>query len=392
MTEDVKKYDLKSTNLFILHKQHLTEDTKTDDVFRITQDIGGLHATSATTPYLSLLARSNTFAREDLEEELYRKKSLARIRYVRNTMYILPKGMLPVAFAAVQKNTKKMTEQHMEYLRLSSEEYEKISEEITELLKPKGLSIHEIKAELGAIPNLSYILRMMCFHGRLIRGKPKAGWKSNLHTYFPFQAYYPGLQLRSVDEEEAQETVIRQYLSAFGPVTENDIVWWTGFTKGQVGRILKRMNDEMKQIEIAGLNGQHFILASQEKKIKSAHSREKTTVNILPTLDPYLMGYKDRDRFLYQKYFTYVYDRSGNATPTILLDGIVAGVWELEETVFKYFLFYDVAEEVLEKIHLEAERTGRFISGQDIQLKECDHMRPLIKRTAGGVMTPLKDC
>jgi len=30
--------------------------------------------------------------------------------------------------------------------------------------------------------------------------------------------------------------------------------------------------------------------------------------------------------------------------------------------------------------------------GKEIQVKECDNMIPLTKRTAGGFMSPLKDC
>ncbi len=55
--------DLERVNCFILGKHHLTEDSKIDDVVQITEDIGGLHATSPSTPYLSLFARAWNFKR-----------------------------------------------------------------------------------------------------------------------------------------------------------------------------------------------------------------------------------------------------------------------------------------------------------------------------------------
>ena len=74
MAEKKDAFKLQAVNRFILTKQHLSEDSKIDDIVRITRDIGGLHATSATTPYLSLLARTNKFAKETLQEALYQKK------------------------------------------------------------------------------------------------------------------------------------------------------------------------------------------------------------------------------------------------------------------------------------------------------------------------------
>jgi hypothetical protein len=62
--------DLDRINHFVLGKQHLVAGSTGADLVRIVGDVGGLHATSSTTPYLSLLARSPWFEKTDLEEEL----------------------------------------------------------------------------------------------------------------------------------------------------------------------------------------------------------------------------------------------------------------------------------------------------------------------------------
>ena len=53
------RIDLNSVNRFLLHKQHLTDESKTDDILQIARDIYGLHATGPTTPYVSLFARTS---------------------------------------------------------------------------------------------------------------------------------------------------------------------------------------------------------------------------------------------------------------------------------------------------------------------------------------------
>ncbi len=389
MAEEINTYSLKAVNRYILGKQHLSEDSKTDNIVQITRDIGGLHATNPTTPFLSLLARTNSFSIEMLREELYQNKSLAKVTFVRKTMFILPKNMLPIAFSAVQRNTKLLTDQHLKYLQLTQKKYENTSKEILNILKNRGLTLQELKTEMGKIPNLMYIVRMMCFQGLLIRGAPKSGWKSSLHTYFPFREYFPELDMSILDEKEAQRYVITEYITKFGPVTESDITWWTGFPKSLVRQLLKEIQDKLSTLNILGLEDIFFVLSSQEAAIKNVQSFN--TINVVPCLDPYLMGYKKRDRYLDQKFYNYVYDLSGNATTTILYEGKVIGIWDFDAPLFKYFLFYDMERETIDNLTVQAEKVGRFISGKEIRLKKCKSMKPLAKRTGAGVMSPLKD-
>ena len=88
------KTSLEEINEFVLRKQHLTDDSKADNIVRIVRDINGLHATDPTTPYLSLFARTRNFAKEQLEEELYIKRNLGKIRCMRKTVYVLSKEMI----------------------------------------------------------------------------------------------------------------------------------------------------------------------------------------------------------------------------------------------------------------------------------------------------------
>ena len=57
-----------TVNRYLAHKQHLLPGSRLADVLQATRDVVGLHATSATGPYLSLWARMSHFRREMLEE------------------------------------------------------------------------------------------------------------------------------------------------------------------------------------------------------------------------------------------------------------------------------------------------------------------------------------
>ena len=141
--------DLARINQVLLHKQHLADDSKSDDIVQIVRDVGGLHATGSTIPYLSLFQRTGTFAREDLDEELYVKRSLCKIRCVRGTIYVIPREMISVAYSATNKMVELVSEQHSKYLGVTQTEYEEISRSILTILAGTGMTAREIKNALS---------------------------------------------------------------------------------------------------------------------------------------------------------------------------------------------------------------------------------------------------
>ena len=393
--EAVEKFALDRVNRFVLEKQHLTEDSKINDIYQIAQDICGLHATHPMTPYLSLFIRTRKFKREDLDEVLYEKRRLGKVRYARKTVYVIQKERISEVFSA----TKGMLEQrfgpYLEYLGMTKKDFEEASMSILEVLEGKGMTVKEIKKELEANLNISAIVNLMCDQGLLIRGNPATGWKSSIHTYYPFHEYFPGIDLNEVDEGEAKKSMVKQYVASFGPVTVTDASWWTGFTKTEVKHILKDLKDDMTSLEISDIEGEYVLLAPDKKRLESTSIPEEPLINFMPLLDPYLMGYKERKRYLAPEQYTNVFDRSGNVTSTVLLDGRVVGVWDFDEEqepTVKILLFERAGPNVLREIYSRAKKIGKFISGKEVQIKQCRSMVPLNERSLGGFMSPLRDC
>jgi len=383
---------LNTVNHFVLKKQHLAEDSKMNDVVQIAKDIGGLHGTSATGPYLSLLARSIFFQRENLAVEMSKKKSLARIRYVRNTIYILPREFIPVAYAATSQMAKVTAAWFSKYLGITPAQYVRISNKILKVLRGRGLTTREIKKKLRTAINIAPIVNLMCDKGLLMRSLAREGWKSTQHTYFLFEDYYPDLDLSAYDKKEARRKIVEQYLLSFGPVSEQDIAWWTGFPKLQVKEILEGLGEEVFSVEIPELESGCLVHSSDWESLKSIGIPTHPVVNILPALDPYMMGYKARERYLHPKHYKMVFDRSGNATSTILVDGQVVGIWDLEELLVKIFYLKDVGKDIRKKVRSRASDVGRFLAEKPVQVKVCDSMVPLCKRGVGSFMSPLKSC
>jgi hypothetical protein len=244
------RIDFSSVNRFRLDRQHLTDESQTQDIVQVTRDIYGLHATNPTTPYVSLFARARDFTRDKLDEELYVKRTLGKIRCVRTTVYVLPRETIPIAFAATKSIVEPNSEDFLRYTGgVTERQYEDTSGEILRILKGRGMSTLQIKKELGTRLNISVIVNLMCDQGLLMRGRSEKGWKSNTHTYYLFSDYFPGMDLNAVDPAQARQTTVRQYLAAYGPATVKDISWWSGFTMTEVRRILQTLARETVEVE-----------------------------------------------------------------------------------------------------------------------------------------------
>jgi hypothetical protein len=386
-------YDLEKINTFVLRKQHLTPDSANGDITTIVRNISGLHATALTTPHLSLFARHPRFEKNLLENELYREKRLAKIRCIRKTLYIQTKEMLPVVHAATVAVVETASRRFMEARGITVDQYQRMSKEILDVLTEKEMTASEIKEILGSPPELSSVLYYMCDQGLLIRGKPKKGWRDKNQRYALFTNYFPDLDLTRHDEKEAIRLLVERYLASFGPVTKSDILWWTGLGKIKIRKALEELHAEVTHVSITGLEGKHLLLRSDIEPLSASSESSEPAIHLLPYLDPYLMGYRERSRYLNPEFTPMIFDRSGNVTSTILIDGRIAGVWDFddqEKPTVKLHFFSPPPADIRIGVKHKAARLGIFIAEDEVRIKECDSMTPLTERTAGGFMSPLR--
>ena len=235
----------------------------------------------------------------------------------------------------------------------------------------------------------------MCDQLDLIRNKPIKSWRDKRHTYSLFKEYFPEMSFEGIDEEESMRFLVRKYLECLGPATETDIVWWSGFNKTQTRRILHELEGQIEKIQIKGIDKEYLILSEDLKKLQTISKTEKKVVTLLSDLDPYLMGHKDRERYVKEEHYNYLFDRSGNATSAILLNGVVIGIWDFvssKEATIKIFFLEKAEVSIKEQVLEEVKRVGKFIFDEETTITECKEMEPLKGRIPGEVLTPLKHC
>ncbi len=354
-------FSIEKVNSYLLHKQHLAEDID-GDLIQTVWDVGGLHATTTTVPYLSLWARSSSFAQEHLEEALYRERSLGKVLCMRNTLFILPKELLPIAYQATLKRREALIARYLRHYGISRRDRERSAALTLELLASGSKTAAEINRELGGAPATKVALNMMPNDWQLIRTRPRGSWRSNLHEYSPFALWFPDVDLNSIGPEEAKVQLVRHYLAAFGPAKEEEIAWWSGFSKREAKKALETLGEEVATIEISDLDGEFLILAAEIEPLERSKPGGRRLF-LLPSLDPYIMGYKDRERFLAPEHYPKVFDRAGNALPTIWAEGRVVGVWQEKrpQASLTLLLFQEIGAQYLTEVEAEAHRLGKFL-------------------------------
>ena len=170
MTPQVFKLD--RVNNSLLHKQYLAVPARDTNLVRTVEEIGGLHATGATVPYLSLWARRKSFAKEELQEALYDERNLGKVLCMRNTLFILPKELLPTAYQATRKQREALVNRWLRHHGITRQEYGRAAAAVREVLSSTAKTAAEIKQELGD-PSLATLVDLMPHDWQLIRGRPR---------------------------------------------------------------------------------------------------------------------------------------------------------------------------------------------------------------------------
>ena len=182
----------------------------------------------------------------------------------------------------------------------------------------KKLSFGEGNAWGSEVGVSTRVLFLLATGGRIVRGRPRGSWLSSQYRWAPTDAWL-GAPLAKLDHVEASASLLRRWLLTFGPGTLTDIRWWTGWTLRQTTAALAAL--EVAEVALDG-DGTGYVMADDTEPVEPP----ERWVAFLPGLDPTTMGWKERDWYL-GVHAEALFDRNGNAGPTIWADGRVIGGW-----------------------------------------------------------------
>jgi hypothetical protein len=322
-------------------RQHLARPAAT--VEEAATDQVGLHSSDPVTVFLSAWARADEFKTGDLEYALYEGRSLVRILGMRRTLFVVPLDLAAVmdeactkafgpgerkrlvgmleAQGIVRKGQGERWVKRVEdkTLQALTRRGEATARELTKDVPELGakISFGEGKRWAGTMGVSTRILFLLATEGRVVRARPLGTWVSGQYRWTRPDTWL-GRPLPRIRHSDACADLLRRYLRSFGPATTIDIRWWTGWTARTTTETLAAI----AALEVGLDEGTGYVLPGDTQN----GSESDSWIALLPGLDPTVMGWKERAWYL-GDHGPALFDRAGNAGPTVWANGRVIGAW-----------------------------------------------------------------
>lgn len=330
----------------LARRHHLAAEARAADVVELARDLVGLHSTDPATVYLAVHARAEG-AEADVpavERALYDERTVVRMLGMRRTLFVEPSELVPVVHAACTRAIAVRERRRLVgFLESGGTAADgeawlrRVEPIVLEALASRGEALtgdlsREVpelgeRIVLGAgskwattASAASRVLLLLGMAGKVVRGRPRGSWTSSQYRWAPVEAWFSG----GVDDLEtgsARVELARRWLAAFGPATVADLKWWTGWTVGETKRALAQIGPV--EVDLDGATG--LVLPGDVDDGDDMPAPEPW-VALLPALDPTVMGWTERAWYL-GEHRPALFDRSGNAGPTVWCDGRVVGGW-----------------------------------------------------------------
>jgi DNA glycosylase AlkZ-like len=365
----VRTFSVEERRARLGRRQFLAGRSRAHDPIEVAGGLVGLHATDPATVYLS--ARARGVEADRLEGALYEDRSVLRMIGMRRTLFVLPLELAAVVKAACTDSIAQA--QRRRYAKLIEEGgittdgrawLEEAAEATLRAIDSRGpvyaaelsadvpqlresIAYGEGKTWAGKVAMTTWVLFLLAAEGQIVRGRPRGAWTSSQWSWSPAESWLQA-PLGTLEPEPARAELASRWLASYGPATVADLKWWSGWNLGQTRKAL----EEIGAIEI-DLDGTPGVALPDDLE---AEPEPEPWAALLPSLDPTVMGWKERAWYL-GEHGPALFDRNGNAGPTVWWNGRVVGGWAGRrdgEIVFR--LLDDVGADAVRAIEAEAER------------------------------------
>jgi hypothetical protein len=163
------------------------------------------------------------------------------------------------------------------------------------------------------------------------------------------------------DEFAATAELVRRYLTAFGPATVADMSQFTILKRSTLKAAIESMADVTA---VAGPDGTSLVDVVGHDPHPEA---DVTTLppRLLGMWDSVLLAYADRTRLIPDEHRTHVIRRNGDVLPSVLVDGLVRGVWRASADAIEVRALEPLDDATLDGLDREARDLRRFLADRE---------------------------
>jgi hypothetical protein len=351
-------------------RHRLAAETKASDPVQAAASVVALHGTDAASVFVSAWARMRDGDVAAVERALYEDRSLLRVLAMRRTMFVAPVDtaacMLAGCSPDVAARERRRLVSMVEDAGLGGGDAEAwVAAAEAAALDALARHGEATAPELaGDDPHLSAVLvvgagkkyearqkmvgrvlTVLGAQGRAIRTSPRGSWTSTQFRWAALDRWQPDAVTRPA-ADDARAELTRRWLASFGPATLDDLRWWTGWTLGAT-RAAVAANGTV-EVELDGHAGLALADDLEPEPLAAPWAA------LLPALDATTMGWKERDWYLGDR-GPLLFDRNGNAAPTVWWDGRIVGGWaQAPDGEIRFRLLEDVGAEAVAAVETSA--------------------------------------
>lgn len=379
---NIETVSLERLTRYYLQKQFLLLGSRGRNIEEVVGSICGLHAQAPLTPYVSLWNRVEGFTRETLDDALYKRRSLVKTWCMRGTLHVIRSKDLPIYHNALERM---WFEHHGRYMRPpdwpSKEERQRLFyPRILKALAEKSLRRKELNAKVlstFAEAPKSYqrlfsgwggILKETGFLGLTVHAKPCG----NEACFTRLNRWLPNIDLDRISEDEARAALLLMYLRGYGPASAQDFTYWSGLMAGETRRACEANESRLRAVRVEGSDKKLWMLKEDFKALAGLDLQERVSPCLLPKFDPFLLGHKDRSRFVNDAFLKHVYRKAGDIVAVLLVNGRIAGSWTSKKTKRKLAAHINTFEKLEIETQIELKRVvksfGEFMGLEEGEL------------------------
>jgi hypothetical protein len=332
-------------NRALLARQLLLERRKLG-VRQAVERLCALQAQWPQSPYIALWTRLEAFRKEQLTRALERH-DVVKATLFRITLHLTSARDYPYYAAAVLPAARERTP------RVTAEQLETLSQRVRAAATAGPLTHEQVEALAGDKMGVRWRTRVLT---PLVHMPPGGTW-----------SHYGRVELRAMEvvlgvelppREDGAERLVRRYLRAFGPATQEDLLRFGGLRVGDVRAGLER-------VELRRFRDERGRVLLDVRDGPLPPGDTPAPVRFLPKWDSSLLAYAppERTRILPENLRSVVIAKNGDVAPTILVDGFVAAIWSVERGRLSIEPLRRLTRDERGAIDDEGERLVAFVSG-----------------------------
>ena len=318
-------------------RQHLAERAPAARLEEVVGRMLGLHAQVMSSAELQAAARLDGLRAVDVRDALWQRRRLVKVWAYRQTLHLMTADDLAEFVVAARSLERWHTPVWLRYFKLTERDVGGLIEAVGEVLSDRPMTRADLAAAVTKRirkPNLREA--MLTGWGTFLapaaqRGHLAFGPSDGRNVACVDPSDWLGRQIAIAADpaaaDDALGRLIGRYLAVFAGASREMIArWWGGGRMAAIHRALARVPDEIAEVEVDGLPG--LVRREDLEALGDVSARHE--VRLLPGFDPFTNELPRRvHAVLPDPHHDRVHRTAGWVTPIVVVDGRVAGTWEI---------------------------------------------------------------